>query len=131
MKLFESYLIFLEQNAAWARAIRSGKLKPSTIEKLKKAGIVKPWEKYEKGMEKGFQNIIKKTGSKLQHDNPSIRGGKKELVKLSSDFPAFYNPRTKTIHIYKGKGSEKGAGKDTAIIKKHEASEAEAAAGKN
>lgn len=125
MKLFESYLIFLEQNAAWARAIRSGKLKPSTIEKLKKAGIVKPWEKYEKGMEKGFQNIIKKTGSKVSHDNPSIRGGKKEIAKLSSDFPAFYNPRTKTVHIYKGKGSKEGI-KDAAIIKKHEASEAAA-----
>ena len=104
MNILEQYLQYLnEQNTAFAKKIRQGKLSPQAIEKLKSMGVIKPWQQYAQGMEKGFETSTKKTGTEFKYD-PNIQGGR-------------YDPDKNLISV-------NPYDKEREIMKKHEASEA-------
>jgi len=59
--ILESYLNYLNEKRGSSinKQIRSGNLSPESIEKLKKAGLIKPEEDYKKGVEKGIKKSLR------------------------------------------------------------------------
>lgn len=60
----DSYLNYLDENK-WSKMVQAGKLGQASINRLTKAGVVKPVDKWLSGINKGTENIIKKTGGKV------------------------------------------------------------------
>ena len=122
--LIENYLNFLfEQNTAFAKKIRQGKLSPQAIQKLKDTGVIKPWEHYQKGMRKGFTNVVHKSDATMEFNKAYTPG---ESFTRPSNTPGFQR-------VVIGSKKEPLVNKITKnviepeFIERHEASEARAA----
>lgn len=73
LNMLNSYLEYLyEENileqSKWKAMVAAGKVSRKGIEKLRKSGLIKPEAEYWKGIEKGTENIMKKSGMRVLPD---------------------------------------------------------------
>lgn len=94
MKLYELY--FLTENK-WKDKVPT--LSDKSINRLKKAGLVKPEKDYIKGIEKGTKNIVKKYRIKFTDDIIKDNTGltPSDIEELKRNEPELYNKFVKNI----------------------------------
>jgi hypothetical protein len=85
--LNQSYYIYETSGSSIARQIRSGNLSPEAIEKLKKAGLIKPEEEYRKGIEKGIKKSLRWKKIKWDEIDHKTIGHDKSTVSFLKSLP--------------------------------------------
>lgn len=81
--ILETYLLFLEKRGSSIhKQIRSGNLSDVSIEKLKKAGLIKPEEDYIKGIERGIKKQLRYKRVKFDEINHKQQYIDKETIEF-------------------------------------------------